>query len=151
MISDIRHCEPPAFAGAGSGKKSRNGCGVVISGLLRRLCLLAMTMVFVIPAQAADLTGITCEQSEAVVLRFGGDRAEKKRGEATFRIDMNKLYAKDDNGQENEFPLDLVKSSRYVAGNRTIIFNPDFTGADVAYVTMTDVQMSRWRCEEQKK
>ena len=117
-----------------------------------RAFLISMTMfLFAGSAQAADLTGIICEQSEAVVLRFGGDRAEKKRGEATFRIDMNKLYAKDDNGQENEFSLDLVKSSRYTAGNRTIIFNPDYTAADVAYVTMTDVQMSRWQCKEVKK
>lgn len=117
-----------------------------------RAFLISMALfLFAGSGQAADLTGITCEQSEAVVLRFGGDRADTKRGEATFRIEMNKLYAKDDNGQENEFPLEQVKSSRYVAGNRTIIFNPDFTGANVAYVTMTDVQMSRWQCKEVKK
>lgn len=112
---------------------------------------MAITLLSSTPsAKAADLTGIVCEQAEAVVLRFGTDRAEKKTLEAIFRIDTNKLYARDDNGQENEFPLDLVKSSRYIAGNRTIIFNPDFTAADVAYVTMTDVQMSRWRCKREQ-
>ncbi|MCM2343725.1 MAG: hypothetical protein NDJ24_04115 [Alphaproteobacteria bacterium] len=100
--------------------------------------------------QAADLTGMTCTQSEATVLRFGSDRADRDRNVHEYRIDMNTLYAKDANGQESGFPVVHVQASRYTAGNRTIIFNPDYTSADVAYVTMTDVQVSRWRCQTQK-
>ncbi len=139
-----RHCEPKV-------KQSRDFSRRGISGLLCRSCLLAMTiMVVIAPARAADLTGIVCEQAEAVVVRFGSDRAEKQRGQQDFRIELNKLYAKDENGQEHDFPLVQEKSFRYTAGNRTIIFNPDYTAADVAYVTLTDVQMSRWRCKKQK-
>lgn len=101
-------------------------------------------------AQAAELTGMTCAQAEATVLRFGSDRADKSRAEQEYRFDMNQLYAKDNNGQENAFPVVHVQASRYTAGNRTIIFNPDYTSADVAYVTMTDVQVSRWRCQSKK-
>lgn len=99
-------------------------------------------------AQAADLTGMVCEQSEAVVLRFGGDRAEKRKEKSTFRLDANKLYARDANNQEHEYPVQFISGPRYQAENWTMIFNPDLTGADVALVTMTDVQMSRWRCEK---
>ncbi|QQG35303.1 MAG: hypothetical protein HYS17_07020 [Micavibrio aeruginosavorus] len=101
-------------------------------------------------AHAADLTGMTCVQSEAAVLRFGSNRAETDRAAQEFRIEMNRLHARDANGQEQQYPLVQVQSSRYTAGNRTIIFNPDYTAADVAYVTMTDVQVSRWRCQTQK-
>lgn len=114
---------------------------------------LAILLVLLLPsgaAHAADLTGMTCTQSEAVVLRFGSNRAGTDRAAQEYRIEMNKLYTKDANGQEQESSLVQVQSSRYMAGNRTIIFNPDYTAADVAYVTMTDVQVSRWRCQTRK-
>jgi len=112
--------------------------------------VVALCGFFASPVRAADLTDITCEQSESVFVRFGSFRVDKKSGDESFRIEENKLFAKDLYGQESNFPLVQGQSFRYTAGNRTIIFNPDYTAADVANVTLTDVQISRWRCKKLK-
>lgn len=119
--------------------------------MLRAFLILTAVMVISAPVRAADLTGMICEQDEVVVLRFGSDRAEKKRAAATVRFEANKFYAKDANGQEHEYPVQFISGPRYEAENWTMIFNPDLTSADVALVTMTDVQTTKWRCEKEQQ
>lgn len=101
-----------------------------------------------LPVVAAELTNMTCEQGDVVTLRFGTDRAQKRNMPATIRFDSNKMYAKDANGQEHEHAVRFISGPRYEAGNWTMIFNPDLTSADVALVTMTDVQTMKWRCKK---
>lgn len=114
-----------------------------------RVVLLSFVMaLLVMPVQAADLTNMTCAQDEVVVLRFSSDRAQKSNEPATVRFESNTLFAKDANGQEHQHPVQFVSGPRYEAGNWTMIFNPDFTSADVALVTMTDVQTMKWRCKK---
>lgn len=141
MLCLIRHCEPQV-------KQSRDGCGVWISGFLRRLCLLAMTVFMASTAQAADLTNMICAQADVVTLRFGTASVQKRNDPATIRFDSNKMYAKDANGQEHEYPVQFISGPRYQVENWTMIFNPDLTSADVALVTMTDVQTMKWRCKK---
>ncbi len=101
-------------------------------------------------AFAADLTAMTCEQKEIVTLRFGNDRAQKSEEPATIRFESNTMYAKDANGQEHGHPVQFISGPRYEAEDWTMIFNPDMTAANVALVTMTDVQTARWTCTKQK-
>lgn len=119
--------------------------------MMIRVFIFLMVMMFSSGVQAADLTGLSCEQEDVVLLRFNDDRAQKRKAKETFRIDMNKLFAKDLFDQSKEIPVEQVQATRYTAGSRTIIFNPDYTSADVAMVTMTDVQTARWRCKQDKK
>ncbi len=114
-----------------------------------RVILFSLLLSFVaLPVVAANLTGITCEQGEVVTLRFGTDRAQKRNVPATVRFNSNNMYAKDANGQEHEHLVRFISGPRYEAGNWTMIFNPDLTSADVALVTMTDVQTMKWRCKK---
>lgn len=119
--------------------------------MLRVFFVLMAVMVMSAPVRAADLTSMTCEQDEIVVLRFGNDRAEKRREAATVRFETNKMYAKDANGQEHEYPVQFISGPRYEAENWTMIFNPDLTSANVALVTMTDVQTMKWRCKKEQQ
>ncbi len=114
-----------------------------------RVIFLSLILAFVaLPAVAADLTNMTCEQADVVTLRFGTDRGQKRNMPATIRFDNNKMYAKDANGQEHEYAVRFISGPRYQAENWTMIFNPDLTSADVALVTMTDVQTMKWRCKK---
>ncbi len=119
--------------------------------MLRAFFLMLVIMMVSVPVRAADLTAMTCEQNEVVVLRFGNDRAEKRRDAATVRFEANKLYAMDANGQEHEYLVQFISGPRYEAENWTMIFNPDLTSADVALVTMTDVQTMKWRCKKEQQ
>lgn len=118
---------------------------------MRRALLLAcLVMVSAASAVAADLTDMSCAQDEVMVLRFGGDRVQKRKAPAEIRFQSNAMFAKDANGQEHEYPVRFVSGPRYEAENWTMIFNPDLTSADVALVTMTDVQTMKWRCQKTK-
>ncbi|MFN3827601.1 MAG: hypothetical protein ACK4NR_08245 [Micavibrio sp.] len=116
--------------------------------MLRLLPILFVLMLGPQSARAAELTDMVCEQDEVVILRFGSDRAQKQNERATIRFNANKMYAKDANGQEHEYPVSFISGPRYEAENWTMIFNPDMTSADVALVTMTDVQTTKWRCKK---
>ena len=114
-----------------------------------RVILFSLVLSFVaLPAMAADLTNMTCAQGDVVTLRFGTDRGQTRNMPATIRFDSNKMYAKDANGQEHEYAVQFISGPRYRAENWTMIFNPDLTSADVALVTMTDVQTMKWRCKK---
>ncbi len=114
-----------------------------------RVILLSLVLSFVaLPVMAGDLTNMICTQGDVVTLRFGTDRGQKRNDPATIRFDSNKMYAKDANGQEHEYAVQFVSGPRYRAENWTMIFNPDLTSADVALVTMTDVQTMKWRCKK---
>lgn len=116
-----------------------------------RAVLLSFILAFAaLPVMAADLTNMTCAQDEVVTLRFGADRAQKRNDPAVIRFDSNKMYAKDANGQEHEYAVRFISGPRYEAENWTMIFNPDLTSADVALVTMTDVQTMKWRCKKEQ-
>lgn len=116
--------------------------------MIRALFMAVLMMGAAGSAVAADLTAMSCEQSEVVVLRFGNDRASKRNEPAVIRFESNVMYAKDANGQEREYPVRYVSGPRYEAEKWTMIFNPDLTSADVALVTMTDVQTMKWRCRK---
>lgn len=119
--------------------------------MLRAFLFMAVVMLSAMPVQAADLTNLSCEQNEVVTLRFGGDRAQKRNEPATIRFESNNMYAKDANGQEHEYPVQFISGPRYEAENWTMIFNPDLTSAEVALVTMTDVQTMKWRCKKEQQ
>ena len=119
--------------------------------MFRALLLSVLVVLGAMPARAADLTNMSCEQNEVVTLRFNSDRAQKSNEPAIIRFESNKMYAKDANGQEHEYPVQFISGPRYEAENWTMIFNPDLTSADVALVTMTDVQTMKWRCEKEQQ
>lgn len=119
--------------------------------MIRALLLVLFMVMSANAVQAADLTEMTCEQNDVVVLRFNNDRAEKRRDSKVIRFEANTMYANDANGQEHAYPVRFISGPRYQAENWTMIFNPDLTSADVALVTMTDVQIARWRCKKTDK
>ena len=118
--------------------------------MIRALLLALFMIVSANAAQAGVLKDMTCEQEEVVVLRFNSDRAEKRKAPATIRFESQTMFAKDANNQEHEYPVAFISGPRYQAENWTMIFNPDLTSADVALVTMTDVQTAKWRCKKYK-
>jgi hypothetical protein len=116
--------------------------------LLRALVMVGLVMLAAGSAAAATLDKMTCTQAEVNVLRFGTDRAQKRNAPAEIRFESNAMFAKDANGQQHEYPVQFISGPRYQAENWTMIFNPDLTSADVALVTMTDVQTAKWRCKK---
>lgn len=119
--------------------------------MLRVFLFTVVLALSALPVQAADLTNMICDQSDVVTLRFGTDRAQKSSEPASIRFESNKMYAKDANGQEHEYAVQFISGPRYEAENWTMIFNPDLTSADVALVTMTDVQTMKWRCKKEQQ
>lgn len=118
--------------------------------MLRVLLVACLVMLSAGSAAAATLDKMTCTQNEVVVLRFGTDRTQKRNAAAEIRFESNAMFAKDANGQQHEYPVQFISGPRYQAANWTMIFNPDLTSADVALVTMTDVQTMKWRCQKNK-